>query len=66
MKTEIELPENVQELVDSRKVTYRDNGSIGGGFRLMVNGKEHLISRELFEQLGGNSKIRFKAPAKQG
>ena len=62
-----DLPENIQELVDKRKVTYRGTGMSGpAGTLIKVNGKEYLISDEDYNALGGLSKIRFSAPYRKG
>mgnify|MGYP000973968177 FL=1 len=64
-KTFNDLPDNIQDLVNAGKVTYRGTGmeedSPLGTF-IKVNGQEYLISDEQFEELGGIKKIRFSAP----
>ena len=62
MKTQKELPKNIQELVDAGKVTYRGLGFDETGTLIKVNGIEYKITDEKFRALGWIKKIRFSAP----
>ena len=61
----VELPQNIQALVDARKTTYRGYGAHTSDVRLKYNGIECRITSEQFTELGGIEKIRFDAPYRQ-
>ncbi len=59
-----ELPINLQDLVNAGKVTYRGLGMDTDidGVKIRIDGKEYIISREKYDELGGLKKIKFHAP----
>ena len=62
MKTQKELPNNIQELVDAGKVTYRGLG-FGETDTLIKTGSiEYRVTNEKFRELGWIKKIKFSAP----
>lgn len=62
MKTQKELPKNIQQLVDTGKVTYRGLGFGETGTLIKTSGVEYKITDEKFRELGWIKKIRFSAP----
>jgi hypothetical protein len=68
MKTAInnlsELPAETIDLVSLGAVTYRGcgMGKNANNTKIRVNGKEYMITSELFNKLGGIDKMKFYAP----
>jgi len=62
MKLQNELPSNIQELVDTGKVTYRGTGISNDGVLIKTGGIEYKITDDKFRELGWIKKIRFSAP----
>ena len=68
LSTKSDLPANVQELINEGKVTYRGCGlgKNAANTKIKVDGKEYMITTELFNELGGIDKMRFFAPFRKG
>jgi len=65
-----DLPSGIQMLATLGEVTYRGTADMKDEPENCVlikvsDGKEHLISKQDFEKLGGIKKIRFSAPYRQ-